>query len=93
MTIKEVEHIAELAKLSFDDTEIKQFLTQFSQIVDYISIIEQLELDGIDEANNLYGWKNSFREDIVKPSLSKEDALLNAPKRNEVFFKVPKMFD
>lgn len=93
MTIQEVEHIAELAKLSFDEKEIEQFIEQFSQIVDYISIIEHLQLEGIEEEHNLYGWKNSFRNDSVMPSLSKEDALSNAPKRNEVFFKVPKMFE
>jgi len=50
-------------------------------------------LEGIDAAVNLYGWKNVFREDCVKPSLSKEESLSNAPKRNEVFFKVPKMLE
>lgn len=93
MTIQEVERIAELAKLSFNDNEIEQFIAQFSHIIDYISIIEKLQLEGIEEAHNLYGWKNSLRQDIIKPSLPKEDALSNAPKRNEVFFKVPKMFE
>ncbi len=93
MNIEEIKHIAELAKLSFDENEIKQFEAQFSQIIEYISIIESLQLEGIEETTNLYGWKNAFRHDITKPSISKDDALSNAPKHNEVFFKVPKMLE
>ncbi|HAW08111.1 MAG TPA: Asp-tRNA(Asn)/Glu-tRNA(Gln) amidotransferase subunit GatB [Bacteroidetes bacterium] len=93
MTNDEVRHIADLAKLSFNNNEIEQFIAQFSQIIQYISMIDNLQLEGIDAEANLYGWKNAFREDYVKPSLSKEESLSNAPKRNEVFFKVPKMLE
>jgi len=93
MTIKEIQHIADLAKLSFNADEIEQFNAQFSQIIEYISIIDKLQLDDVEEVANLYESRNAFRKDIVEPSLPKEDALFNAPKHNEVFFKVPKMLE
>mgnify|MGYP002355195339 FL=1 len=90
---KEIEHIAALAHLKFDDDELTKFSSQFSNIVNYVSSIEKLNLENIEPMTRPTDAKNVFREDIVQPSISKEDALKNAPKRNEMFFKVPKVIE
>jgi len=89
--IETVEYVAELARLKFTEEEISQFAEQFQNILSYIQTIEQLDLDGIEPLTHISQEVNVFREDVVEPSLSLEDALLNAPKRNESFFKVPKV--
>jgi aspartyl-tRNA(Asn)/glutamyl-tRNA(Gln) amidotransferase subunit C len=90
---KEIEHIAALAHLKFNDDELNKFSSQFSKIVDYVSSIENLNLDDVEPMTRPTDAKNVFREDIPQNSISKEDALKNAPKHNEMFFKVPKVIE
>jgi aspartyl-tRNA(Asn)/glutamyl-tRNA(Gln) amidotransferase subunit C len=93
MDKKVIEHIAELAHLKFKDEEIESFATQFSEIVNYVSSIEKLNLEGIEPLTRPFEAQNVVRQDVAQSSISKEDALLNAPKRNEMFFKVPKVIE
>ena len=89
--IETVEYVAELARLKFTKEETAEFAEQFQKILSYIQTIEELDLDGIEPLTHISEAENVFREDVVKPSLSLEDALKNAPKRNESFFTVPKV--
>ncbi|MBS1536199.1 MAG: Asp-tRNA(Asn)/Glu-tRNA(Gln) amidotransferase subunit GatC [Bacteroidetes bacterium] len=89
--IETVEYVAELARLKFTEDEISQFANQFQNILSYIQTIEELDLEGIEPLTHISQAENVFREDVVQPSLPLEDVLRNAPKRNESFFKVPKV--
>jgi aspartyl-tRNA(Asn)/glutamyl-tRNA(Gln) amidotransferase subunit C len=89
--IETVEYVAELARLKFTETETQEFAVQFQNILMYIQAIEQLDLEGVEPLTQISFTENIFREDVVKPSLTLEEALHNAPKRNESFFKVPKV--
>ncbi|MBX7153472.1 MAG: Asp-tRNA(Asn)/Glu-tRNA(Gln) amidotransferase subunit GatC [Bacteriodetes bacterium] len=92
MTPREtVEYVAGLAKLKFNENEIEEFAGQFQNILGYISEIEKLDLEGIEPLTHITQTENVFRDDVVTPSLTQEEALANAPKRNESFFKVPKV--
>ncbi len=86
-----VQRIAELAKLSFSEAEIDAFTAQFNDILRYIGEIEKLDLEGVEPLIHLNSTANVFREDIPHECLTREEALMNAPKRNEAFFKVPKV--
>lgn len=92
MTPREtVEYIAELAKLKFNDDEIDTFAEQFQRILAYIAEIDKLDLTGVEPLTHITESENVFREDVVIPSLSTEEALQNAPRRTESFFKVPRV--
>jgi len=92
MTPREtVEYVAGLAKLKFNDDEIEEFAGQFQNILGYIGEIEKLDLEGIEPLTHITQTENVFRDDVVTPCLTTEEALSNAPKRNESFFKVPKV--
>ena len=86
-----VERIAVLAKLKFSDSEIDEFVQQFDKILQYVGEIEKLDLTGVEPLAHISPSINVFREDVPHQSLSREEALQNAPKRNESFFKVPKV--
>ncbi len=86
-----VERIAELAKLRFTEQEIDAFTVQFNDILRYIGEIEKLDLDGVEPLIHLDETANVFRPDVPHECLTREEALKNAPKRNEAFFKVPKV--
>ncbi len=88
-----VEHIARLANLEFAPEQIDEFAEQFSKILGYIDTINQLDLDGVQPLTQVVDLENIMRNDFIKPSLSLQDALKNAPKKNENFIKVPKVIE
>jgi aspartyl-tRNA(Asn)/glutamyl-tRNA(Gln) amidotransferase subunit C len=94
MNIKDtVKHIAELAKLEFKDDELNQFSDQFGKIIEYINILNEIDLSKIEPLSQVTEFENVLRADEPKQSISLEEALKNAPRKNENFFKVPKVID
>ena len=93
VSIKEVEHIARLAKLKFNDTEKIKLQGELNKILEYIDTLNELDLDSVEPLDNINNTENVFREDIVKPGVTKEEALKNAPSKTDNFFKVPKVLD
>ncbi|MFZ0455455.1 MAG: Asp-tRNA(Asn)/Glu-tRNA(Gln) amidotransferase subunit GatC [Ignavibacteriaceae bacterium] len=91
VTIKDVEHIAELARLKFKEKELENFTHQLNDILSYVEKLNELDTENIEPLSHPVENTNVFREDEVKPSVSREDALKNAPDKNESFFKVPKV--
>ncbi|HVN48293.1 MAG TPA: Asp-tRNA(Asn)/Glu-tRNA(Gln) amidotransferase subunit GatC [Bacteroidota bacterium] len=91
VTIKDVEHIAQLAKLEFSDAEKKTFTHQMNQILEYIEQLNRLDTSKIEPLSHVIELQNVFREDKTTPSTPTDEALKNAPSRTEEFFKVPKV--
>lgn len=91
ITIQDVEHIAKLAKLEFTDAEKEKFTHQMNQILEYMDKLNSLDTSKVEPLSHVIELSNVFREDEVKPGVSTEDALKNAPAKNEQFFKVPKV--
>ena len=91
VTKKDVEYIAELAKLRFKDEELEKFTEQLNEILAYVEKLNELDTTNIEPLSHPVKGSNVFREDAVKPSIDREEALRNAPDRSELFFKVPKV--
>ena len=91
VTIKDVEHIARLANLEFTDAEKEKFTHQMNQILEYMEKLNSLDTSNVEPLSHVIELSNIFRVDEVKPGVSTEDALKNAPAKNEQFFKVPKV--
>jgi len=88
---KEVENIAKLAKLSFSEKEIESLEKQMRQILEHVEKISELNLDGVSSTFNMSENKSSLREDRMKPWLSQDEALQNAPAKHDGYFSVPKV--
>ena len=91
VTIKDVEHIAALAKLKFTDEEKKKLQAELNKILEYMDKINELDLEGVEPLENINNTENVFREDAAEKCLTKEEALKNAPAKTDDFFKVPKV--
>ena len=91
VTRKDVEHIAELARLKFKDEELESFTGQLNEILAYMEQLNELDTENVEPLLHPVEGSNVFREDITKPSTDREEALKNAPQRDEEFFKVPKV--
>jgi aspartyl-tRNA(Asn)/glutamyl-tRNA(Gln) amidotransferase subunit C len=91
VTLKDVEHIAKLAKLEFTDEEKEKFTHQLNQILEYMEHMNKLDTQAVEPLLHVIELSNVFRADEVKESISTEEALKNAPSKTEQFFKVPKV--
>jgi aspartyl-tRNA(Asn)/glutamyl-tRNA(Gln) amidotransferase subunit C len=91
VTIKDVEHIAKLAKLEFPDVEKERLTHQMNDILGYMEKLNSLDTTNVEPLAHVIELSNVFREDEVTPGLSREYALMNAPEKTDQFFKVPKV--
>ena len=93
VTRKDVEYIAQLARLRFKDEELESFTHQLNEILNYVEKLNELDTDNVEPLNHPIENVNVFREDELKPSVDTEEALKNAPDRTDEFFKVPKVIN
>jgi len=91
VTKKDVEKIAELAKLKFSEQELESFTHQMNEILNYMEKLNELDTENVEPLSHPVEQTNVFREDELKPSLTTEEALKNAPAKDERYFKVPKV--
>ncbi len=91
VTKKDVEKIAELAKLKFSDEELENFTPQMNEILSYMDKLNELDTEDVKPLSHPVEQINVFREDELKSSVSTEEALKNAPDKTDNHFKVPKV--
>jgi aspartyl-tRNA(Asn)/glutamyl-tRNA(Gln) amidotransferase subunit C len=93
ITRVEVEHVARLARLELSETELDTFTVQMDAILAYVEKLNALDTDGIVPTSHAVPMENAFREDLLAPAIGVENALANAPKHAESFFRVPKVIE
>ncbi|MBM3189023.1 MAG: Asp-tRNA(Asn)/Glu-tRNA(Gln) amidotransferase subunit GatC [Chloroflexi bacterium] len=90
---EQVMHIAELAQVSLTDEEAELFTEQLSEILDYFGVLGRLDTSAIPPTAQAIERRNVLREDQVRPSLHRDEALANAPQRDGHHFKVKAIFE
>jgi len=93
LTLQEVEHIADLARLTLTEQEFEQYREQLSAILDYAQSLKELNTEGILPTSSILPSRSVLREDEVKPGLSISQVLQNAPKEKDSQFKVPPVME
>ncbi|KAF0151503.1 MAG: aspartyl-tRNA(Asn)/glutamyl-tRNA (Gln) amidotransferase subunit C [Ignavibacteria bacterium] len=93
VTQKDVEYIALLAKLKFEQTELDNFTHHLNDILAYVEKLNELDTESIEPLSHPVENSNVFREDELKHSISTEESLKNAPDKTEEFFRVPKVIN
>ena len=91
LSCAQVEHIAKLARLNLSPAEIEKFTHELTAILSYVDQLQTVDTTGVEPQNQFIKAENVFREDIVEDSLPREEALKNAPDRDEEYFHVPKV--
>lgn len=91
VTKKDVEKIAELARLKFSEQELESFTHQMNEILSYMDKLNELDTENVKPLSHPVEQTNVFREDELKSSITTEEALKNAPAKDEHQFKVPKV--
>jgi aspartyl-tRNA(Asn)/glutamyl-tRNA(Gln) amidotransferase subunit C len=93
LTIEEVRKVAHLARLRLSDEELKRMQQQLSSILDYMQMLQEADVEGVPPTAQVTDVVNVMRPDEVRPSLPVEEALANAPARENGYFKVKPVFE
>lgn len=88
---QQVEHVAHLARLTLTEEELETMTGQLDNILSYVDKLNELDTGLISPTSNVFSLSNAFRSDIVKESLTREEALKNAPRQNGEMFQVPRI--
>ena len=86
-----VDNIAHLARLHFTDEEKKEIESDLQRMISFVEKLGEIDTTGIEPLQHMGSSINILREDEVKGSISRREALQNAPVTDGVFFKVPKV--
>jgi aspartyl-tRNA(Asn)/glutamyl-tRNA(Gln) amidotransferase subunit C len=89
----DVAHVAKLARLEVSEDEKVVFARQLSAILTHIDHLKRLDTAGVEPTATVLPSDNVFREDEVRPSLTPEQALSNAPDQEDGFFRVPRILE
>jgi aspartyl-tRNA(Asn)/glutamyl-tRNA(Gln) amidotransferase subunit C len=87
VTEKEVQHIAGLADIGINTEELGAFTSRFNAILDYFDVLDRVQGEGAASCD----LSNVMRDDVVEPSLPREEVLKNAAANEDGFIKAPRV--
>ena len=88
-----VDHIADLARLSFDGEAKEAIKQDMKSITNFIDKLSELDTSGLEPLIFMSEEINVLREDVAQETISHEDALKNAPKKDVDYFRIPKVLN
>lgn len=93
ISIKDVEHVAKLARLELSEQDKEKFTGQLNSILKFAEKLNELDTENVEPTSHVLDIKNVVRQDEVKASLPREEALRNAPSQEDGHFKVPPIIE
>lgn len=93
ITREEVEHVARLARLELTEAEKEQMTAQLDSILGFMDTLNELDTGQVEPTTTVIPMTSVMREDMVRPSLTQEEALANAPDREDIYFRVPRIIE
>ena len=89
ITREEVLHVARLARLELSEDEVTRFQSQLSAILEAVSKVSELDLSDVRPTSHPLAVVNVWAEDEPRPPLTVDEALANAPDRDDDYFRTP----
>lgn len=93
ITKKQIEQVANLARLNLTEDEEEQMMKDMVAIINFANQINELEVQNINPTDHVIPITNVFRKDEVHPSNNREELLNNAPNSQYGCFSVPKVVE
>lgn len=91
ITIKDVEHVAKLARLELTEEEKELYTKQLGDVLKYVDQMNEVDTSNVKPMSHAIDFVNVMREDKVVYEQTKEQLMANAPEEENGFFKVPKI--
>lgn len=88
-----VDHIAHLSRLEFEGEKKVAIQKDMERIVNFMEILQGVDTDNVEPLIFMNDEVNKLREDVPKVTLTQEEALRNAPKKDSDYFRIPKVLD
>ncbi len=88
-----IDHIAHLSRLEFEGEDKKLIIQDLERIVGMMDTLQQIPTDDVEPLIFMTDEYNALREDVAEVSLSQEEVLKNAPKKDSDYFRIPKVLD
>lgn len=86
-----VRHVAKLARLALTPEEEALFTEQLGHILGHVEQLQAVDTQGVEPSSTALPLTNVLREDVERPSLTREEALANAPQPEAGMFRVPQI--
>jgi|SRR5690554_822527 len=95
MEIKDelIDHIAHLARLSFEGEEKSAIKEDLNNIIDFMDKLDKVDTENVKPLVFMSDEINVLREDVPAQTITHEEALKNAPKKDSDYFRIPKVLD
>ncbi|ACU64288.1 Asp-tRNA(Asn)/Glu-tRNA(Gln) amidotransferase subunit GatC [Chitinophaga pinensis] len=86
-----VQQLADLARLEFSEQEKTEIKGDLQRMITFVEKLNELDTTNVKPLLHMTADRNVLREDVVVPSITREEGLQNAPAANDQYFKVPKV--
>ena len=91
ITDEVINHLADLARLEFSDEEKAELKQDLEKMIGFVEKLKEVDTTGVEPLMHITDAVNILREDVAEKTITKQEALLNAPQTNGNFFIVPKV--
>lgn len=88
---EEILHIANLARLNLEESEVQEYINNLQDILDFANVVNNAPIDGLDITIGANETKNVFRKDEIEVFEDNAALLQNAPTQEQNMFKIPKV--
>jgi aspartyl-tRNA(Asn)/glutamyl-tRNA(Gln) amidotransferase subunit C len=88
-----IDDVSLLSRLRLSGEEKELFAVQLNKIIEYTDKLNEIDTSGVEPTAHILPMNNVFREDKLRGSLPPDKALSNAPRREGVFYRVPKIIE
>lgn len=85
--------IAHLSRLEITEKDTDKMLKDMSSMLTFVEKLNEVNTDGVEPLTTMSHEINALREDVAKPDLNLQEVLQNAPKKDDHFFRVPKVLE
>lgn len=91
VTDEMVKNLADLGRLSFNEREKQEIKKDLQRMISFVEKLNELDTAGVEPLLHMTDAVNVYRDDLVQGSMSKQEALQNAPSADDNYFRVPKV--
>lgn len=93
ISLNEVKHVANLARLEISEEEAERFQHQLGSIIEFAEALNEVDTSNVEPTSHVLDIKNVLREDVPQKGLPREEVLKNAPDHKDGQFKVPSIIE
>lgn len=93
ITDETVEHIAHLARLEFEGEEKGKIKQDLENIITFMEKLQEVDTENVEPLVFMTNEKNRLRDDVAEVTITHEEALKNAPKKDSDYFRIPKVLN